>query len=287
VTDANRKSRRNNFTYHGEAMNRIKVVKDANYTTINNTIIKDKRLSLKAKGLFLTVMALPDDWDFSVSGLITVLKEEKTAVYSALEELKEFNYCRFNDVRDKGRFIGVDYTFYEVPQGDLPHTEKPYPENPHTEKPHTENQPQLSKERNKVKIELSTEKEERERASAAAVKTPFSETEGDSEIEIYLTAVRKAFRVEAMPNEWKWGVGVMEAAREKITVEEYAAAAAELLAQPERKFDVTPNNVLTRAVQSRARKEVKIQKPTKPLYESRAAEMEARGFPKMGVALNA
>ena len=42
----------------------FRVNKDKNYTTINNTGLKDKRLSWKAKGILAYILTLPDDWVF-------------------------------------------------------------------------------------------------------------------------------------------------------------------------------------------------------------------------------
>lgn len=121
-------------------MNVVRREKNTNYTTISNGFIKDRSLSLKAKGLLATVMSMPDDWDFSINGIVSIVKDGRTAVYSAINELKESGYCSVSVCRDDKNVIkGCDYTFYESPHSGFPHTE-----NPHTENPHTENQPQSS-----------------------------------------------------------------------------------------------------------------------------------------------
>lgn len=112
-------------------MNRITRVKNKDYTTISNLFLRDKKLSLKAKGLLATILSLPEDWDFSISGICAIVKEGKTAVYSAIDELKEYGYCTVEVSRDEnGRITGNDYTFIE---------------NPYTENLNTDNQPQLNK----------------------------------------------------------------------------------------------------------------------------------------------
>jgi hypothetical protein len=45
-------------------MERIKTIKNKNYTTISNVFLKDKEISLKSKGLLALVMSLPENWDF-------------------------------------------------------------------------------------------------------------------------------------------------------------------------------------------------------------------------------
>lgn len=59
---------------------------------MSNTHLRDKNLSLKAKGLLSVMLSLPDNWDYSIAGLVTISKENETAVKSALNELKDSNY---------------------------------------------------------------------------------------------------------------------------------------------------------------------------------------------------
>jgi len=116
----------------------FRVVKDKNYTTINNTIFKNKKISCKTKGFFATIMSLPDDWDFSVNGIKEILLEGKSSVYSFIDELEANGYLRKKTNRDEfGKIIGVEYTFLEVPenidfnpQTDLQEMDKPFMENP-------------------------------------------------------------------------------------------------------------------------------------------------------------
>lgn len=128
-------------------MNKIMRVKNDNFTTISNVFLRDKNLSIKAKGFLAIVMGLPSDWEFSIEGICAILKEGKTAIYNVIDELKENKYCNLVTLRDdKGRIIGSDYTFFEEP-----YSEKPYMGNPNMD-----NQPQLNtyielnKEENKI-----------------------------------------------------------------------------------------------------------------------------------------
>lgn len=125
----------------------IRVKKDRNYTVINNTIFKDGRISCKSKGIFATIMSLPDDWDFSVSGMSSILKEGKTSIYSSLDELISFGYVlKKTNRNDKGIITGVEYKFFETPinKDFNPHSGFPETDNPETDNPDVENQPQLS-----------------------------------------------------------------------------------------------------------------------------------------------
>ncbi|SCJ62289.1 Uncharacterised protein [uncultured Eubacterium sp.] len=88
------------------------------YTMVDNRLSRDTSLSLKAKGLMLNVLSLPDTWKFSVSGLVSICKENKTAVKSALKELQENGYLKINKIpptkESNGKF-SYEYCFYEIP----------------------------------------------------------------------------------------------------------------------------------------------------------------------------
>lgn len=123
----------------------IRVNKTADYTVISNTHFKEKEMSLKAKGLLSLMLSLPDNWDYSIAGLMSLSKDGKDSVMNALTELEEFRYLkRTRLVNEKGQFSGYDYDIYEKPYTKEPQEEKPYAENPNTEKPNAENLPQLN-----------------------------------------------------------------------------------------------------------------------------------------------
>ena len=123
----------------------MRVNKTGDYTVMSNTHFKEKGMTLKAKGLLSLMLSLPDDWDYSVAGLVTLSKDGKDSVMNALTELEDLGYLkRTRLVDDKGRFAGYDYDIYENPQTDKPQQEKPCAENPNTDKPNAENPPQLN-----------------------------------------------------------------------------------------------------------------------------------------------
>lgn len=123
-------------------MNRITVVKNTNYTVISNIVLRDKRLSLKAKGLMVTILGLPDNWDFTIAGISTILKEGRESIANAVSELIEFGYCvRTNERAESGHYLGYDYTFHETPHN----VTEPATESPTTGFPTQVNPTQLSK----------------------------------------------------------------------------------------------------------------------------------------------
>lgn len=97
----------------------IRVVKNKDYTVMSNTHLHDKRLSLKAVGLLSIVLSLPDDWHYTINGLVGSVKDGKRAVNGALSELKQYGYLKVNKLypNSERSKIEYQYVFYEEPQG--------------------------------------------------------------------------------------------------------------------------------------------------------------------------
>ena len=96
----------------------IRVIKNKNYTVMSNTHLKDKRLSLKAIGLLSVVLGLPEDWHYTVNGLVGIVKDGKDSVESAIKELKKNGYLRVEKIypNENSNRIQYQYTFFENPQ---------------------------------------------------------------------------------------------------------------------------------------------------------------------------
>ena len=83
-------------------MSVIRVNNTKGFTVMSNYHFQDKEISLKAKGLLGLMISLPSNWDYSVNGLVAIVKENKAAVQTELKELKIKN--KFANVR---RIIAV------------------------------------------------------------------------------------------------------------------------------------------------------------------------------------
>ena len=96
----------------------VRVVKNKDYTVMSNTHLKDKRLSLKAIGLLSVVLGLPEDWHYTVNGLVGIVKDGKDSVETAIKELKKNGYLRVEKIYPNGNSnrIQYQYTFFENPQ---------------------------------------------------------------------------------------------------------------------------------------------------------------------------
>ena len=91
----------------------FRVERTGDYTVMSNFHLKDKRLSLKAKGLLSQMLSLPDDWDYTLSGLSYINRESKDAIRSAVNELETAGYIRRRQTTDaSGKFAANEYTIF-------------------------------------------------------------------------------------------------------------------------------------------------------------------------------
>jgi len=96
----------------------FRVNKATGYTVMSNFHLRDKRLSLKAKGLLSLILSLPDTWNYSLGGLVSICIESEGAVKTALKELKQYGYLRIDKVKptkeNGGRYEYI-YNIFEQP----------------------------------------------------------------------------------------------------------------------------------------------------------------------------
>ena len=117
----------------------FRVERNKGYTVMSNHHLRNKELSLKAKGLLSQMLSLPEDWDYTLKGLSLINREKIDAIREAIKELERAGYIVRSRERDeKGRLRGADYVIFEQPQ-------PPTPEKPTLEKPTLENPTQLNK----------------------------------------------------------------------------------------------------------------------------------------------
>ena len=126
----------------------FRVERNKGYTVMSNYHLRDKSLSLKAKGLLSQILSLPEDWDYTLSGLCYINRESKDAIRSAVNELERAGYIERHQTTDEsGKFSSNEYIIHEQPVSLLPSLDKPSSENPTTGKPTSENPTQLNKDR--------------------------------------------------------------------------------------------------------------------------------------------
>ena len=94
------------FTVKGadDDMAVFRVEKNKGYTVMSNHHLRNKALSLKAKGLLSQMLSLPEDWDYTLKGLSLINRESIDAIRTAVWELERAGYIRREQGRDaKGK----------------------------------------------------------------------------------------------------------------------------------------------------------------------------------------
>ena len=137
----------------------IRVAKTDNYTVMSNHHLRNKDMSLKAKGLMSLMLSLPPTWDYSIGGLVAICKESHTSIRNALKELEQNQYLiRERKNNEKGYFT-YEYTLYEIPlpHAGFQHTDSAYADKQYTEEVHTVSNIQINKEE-LIKEEVNKEK---------------------------------------------------------------------------------------------------------------------------------
>ena len=132
----------------------FRVEKNKGYTVMSNHHLRNKELTLKAKGLLSQMLSLPENWDYTLAGLSHINKESIDAIRTAIWELEKAGYIERSQGRDeKGKMTAITYTIYEQPISPVldqpvlenPTSDKPVLENPTTDNPTSENPMQLNK----------------------------------------------------------------------------------------------------------------------------------------------
>lgn len=190
-------------------MSVIRINNTKGFTVMSNYNFRDKEISLKAKGLLGLMLSLPSNWDYSINGLVMIVKENKAAVQSALKELEEHKYLKRTRVQDEtGKFDYV-YDIYEKPYDKLPCTENRCTDIQCTENRCTENQPQINTNKqntNKQNTkELNTNEYKEKNIKKESVNSVIAEYTESKDLQDALhdfvdmrTKVRKPLTVRAM-----------------------------------------------------------------------------------------
>ena len=118
----------------------FRIEKARDYTVMSNYHLRDRSLSLKAKGLLSLMLSLPEDWDYTMKGLARICKDGIDSISGGIRELEAHGYLIRARVRGaNGQLGSVEYTILEQPkepaQTPAPIREKPIRENPIQVKP--------------------------------------------------------------------------------------------------------------------------------------------------------
>lgn len=136
----------------------FRVEKNADFTVMSNHHLRNRQLSLRAKGLLSQMLSLPPDWDYTLAGLAAINLEGIDAIREAVKELEKEGYVTRERRRTPlGRFGGNDYVIRELPMRESPTLENPTMDKPTVETPMV-GVPALEKPTELRKEESNTEK---------------------------------------------------------------------------------------------------------------------------------
>lgn len=195
------------------------------YTNVNNTIFRDKRLSLKARGLLCTMLSLPDCWEFSESGLQSIIPTDgRSSIRTALKQLEECGYLQRRQLRENGKMAGWEWEIYDTPQ--TGNVEKPKSENPTTGNPNSGNCNQLNTKESITKGFITNEsKKERKSNSFDAIIDAYTDSPSTRELLGEWLQNRKAKRAAMTDNAIKRNIDKLDqyAKESRMSVDEYLA----------------------------------------------------------------
>lgn len=96
-------------------MPKLKKKMSKDFTTINNAMIRDKNLGGMERGVLLTMLSLPDNWNFSIRGLTCILPDGYTKISTALKKLEKAGYLVRERIYCDGKISDWEYTFSDEP----------------------------------------------------------------------------------------------------------------------------------------------------------------------------
>lgn len=235
-------------------MTLFRVEHKKNYTTVNNYIFTDSRLSWKAKAIWMYAFSRPDDWTFHMNDIVNKATDGRESVRAGLKELENCGYLHRDQKRDNGQFSAAEWVFYETPhefKKSLPKTE-----NLTTGNQMTGNRPLLSTEE-----QPSTEdKQQQQKQQPASPVVVFSE-----KAEKAATAIHDCLKDVEIPIDQKQWLS------ERYSRKEVAAAIA---------WTETQSNLqcLTAAIKWACKKKPNIPKKSMSVYEELALHFENGKF---------
>ena len=156
----------------------FRIEKTRDYTVMSNHHLRDKSLSLKAKGLLSLMLSLPEEWDYTTKGLARICKDGVDSICAGVRELEEHGYVIRQRVRNpNGQLGAIEYTILEQPRPPEPKPGKPERENPVQVKPVLDS-PVLGKPEQEKPAQLNTKG-----SSNQISNTDSSSTEGSNPIQ--------------------------------------------------------------------------------------------------------
>ena len=155
----------------------FRIEKTRDYTVMSNHHLRDKSLSLKAKGLLSLMLSLPEEWDYTTKGLARICKDGVDSICAGVRELEEHGYVIRQRVRNaNGQLGAIEYTILEQPRPPEPKPGKPERDNPVLDNPE-QALPVLAEPEQENPAQLNTKESSKDKS-----KKDLSSTEGSNPI---------------------------------------------------------------------------------------------------------
>lgn len=88
---------------------------ETNYTVVENDFLRDLDLGLTERGLLVTMLSLPDNWDYSANGLANILPDGRKKTNNSLQRLERAGYLKRSRIYENGKVVDWLYEFCEQP----------------------------------------------------------------------------------------------------------------------------------------------------------------------------
>ena len=101
----------------------------SNFTILSNEIIRDDRLSFRARGVLISILSRPDNWRTSAESLSNESLEGRAAILTALKELEVCGYLeRQKHQNERGHWVSESF-IYDKPKYGKPTSAEPTSDN--------------------------------------------------------------------------------------------------------------------------------------------------------------
>lgn len=110
----------------------IRAKTPSDFTQVPNALVRDKRLSWKARGLLTYLLSHADGWETDAERLATQGPDGRAAILAAMKELRDAGYMVSRKVRIGGGRWGTEVFVYDTPigtEGAPPGSDSPTSEN--------------------------------------------------------------------------------------------------------------------------------------------------------------
>lgn len=96
-------------------MGKIRKEFNHNFTTVMNAFLRDQNINLVDRGLLMTMLSLPDNWDFSIRGLAAIVPDGKSKIETSLKRLEAAGYLKRERIYKDGKIADWNYIFSDEP----------------------------------------------------------------------------------------------------------------------------------------------------------------------------